>query len=347
MKLGGYKILNMAMIFHWSNKALMPAILSLLTVIAIQSGACGGTSTVIISNGSAPDPSIVFKDGFYYMTHTTSSNITLYKSETINYRNAEKKVIFNPPDECSSNVWAPELQYLDGKWVIYFTGSRKGNSLCSNQRSFAIEADTVDPMGNWTYKGKIFDKTTDQYSIDAVVLELGEGTQKKKYFIWSGLEHPTSELGQVLYIAPMSDRYTISGPRVELARAELDWEIQGQRIMEGPQPLIRNGKVFLIYSTSWSWTADYKLGMLYMDLGKDPLVKSNWTKYAKPVFQRNDALNVYGPGHNTFTKSPDGTEDWIVYHATPGPDDHYNNRLARAQRFIWDGSGFPVFGMPH
>ena len=24
---------------------------------------------------------------------------------------------------------------------------------------------------------------------------------------------------------------------------------------------------------------------------------------------------VFGPGHNSFVKSPDGREDWIVYHA--------------------------------
>jgi GH43 family beta-xylosidase len=56
---------------------------------------------------------------------------------------------------------------------------------------------------------------------------------------------------------------------------------------------------------------------------------------------------VYGPGHNGFFKSPDGTEDWIVYHAnasaTAGCD---VNRTTRAQKFTWNSDGTPNFGVP-
>ena len=47
--------------------------------------------------------------------------------------------------------------------------------------------------------------------------------------------------------------------------------------------------------------------------GDDPLSADSWTKSPSPVFQGTD--EVFSPGHNTFFKSPDGTEDWIVYHA--------------------------------
>ena len=68
-----------------------------------------------------------------------------------------------------------------------------------------------------------------------------------------------------------------------------------------------------------------------------------WTKSAAPVFAR--AGSVYGPGHASFTTSPDGTEWWMVYHAkvstAPGWD-----RVIRAQEFGWSADGAPSFGAP-
>ena len=48
---------------------------------------------------------------------------------------------------------------------------------------------------------------------------------------------------------------------------------------------------------------------------------------------------------NSFTTSPDGAEDWIVYHAkaseTPGWD-----RVIHMQPFRWNPDGSPDFGTP-
>ncbi|WP_170109478.1 family 43 glycosylhydrolase [Melghirimyces profundicolus] len=115
---------------------------------------------------------------------------------------------------------------------------------------------------------------------------------------------------------------------------------------EGPQILKRNGKVFIVYSASGSWTPDYCLGMLTLKDGADPMVPGSWSKSKHPVFQRNDRAGVFGPGHASFTKSPDGTEDWIVYHATSGENDGWNNRKARTQPFTWNRDGTPDFGAP-
>ncbi|MEO7908943.1 MAG: CBM35 domain-containing protein, partial [Roseiflexaceae bacterium] len=62
------------------------------------------------------------------------------------------------------------------------------------------------------------------------------------------------------------------------------------------------------------------------------------------VFSKRDT--AYGPGHNSFTKSPDNTEDWLVYHANTVSGSSWGGRSIRAQKFTWDGSGNPVFGTP-
>jgi putative hemolysin len=151
---------------------------------------------------------------------------------------------------------------------------------------------------------------------------------------------------QNLIIAPMSNPYTVSGNAVTISTPTNAWERQGGTVNEGPEPLQRNGRTFIVYSASACWGPDYKLGMLTLT-GSNPLSAGSWTKSPDPVFQRNDANGVYAPGHNGFLSSPDGTESWIVYHANNsaggGCD---NNRTTRAQRFTWNADGTPNFGVP-
>ena len=73
---------------------------------------------------------------------------------------------------------------------------------------------------------------------------------------------------------------------------------------------------------------------------------ASWTQHPTPVFERSDAGGVYGPGHNHFFRSPDGTEDWIVYHAKAESRYTYAGRNPRAQRFTWRPDGLPDFGIP-
>ena len=55
---------------------------------------------------------------------------------------------------------------------------------------------------------------------------------------------------------------------------------------------------------------------------------------------------IYGPGHNSFTTSPDGQEHWIVYHAIDESGGGGSRRSVRAQPFGWDARGAPVFDLP-
>ena len=72
--------------------------------------------------------------------------------------------------------------------------------------------------------------------------------------------------------------------------------------------------------------------------------KFNFTKAPSPVFQR--AGEVVGVGHASFTKSPDGTEDWIVYHAHHDANNWQEDRDIRIQPFTYFPNGTPNFGTP-
>jgi len=302
----------------------------------------GGTFKNTLAEIDTPDPSIVFKDGFYYMTFThNGTDVMVMKSRTLDFRTAERKVVWYPPVETmySANLWAPEIQFIQGKWYIYFAAD---NGVNENHRMYVLESETADPMGPYAFKGQVKDET-DKWAIDGLTLE-HEG---KLYFIWSGWEGDLN-VQQNTYIAPMSNPWTISGPRVLLSQPDLEWEKAGgpPYINEGQSILKKDGRIHIVYSGAGSWTPFYSLGVLTLPAGKDPLNPSDWIKSKEPFMQMDDEAGVYGPGHNTFVKSPDGTEDWIVYHATTRRTDGWNNRKARAQRVSWQESGLPQFGKP-
>jgi GH43 family beta-xylosidase len=158
-----------------------------------------------------------------------------------------------------------------------------------------------------------------------------------------------------LNIAPMSDPTSVSGPGVTFVRGTHEWErgwndtsgtwAKGSSYwIEAPQMLLHEDRVFVVYSAGHTF-AEYRLGLLELT-GPDPMDPASWTKFPEPVFEpyAGEAGKVFVPGHCCFTRSPDGTEDWIVYH---GKDDLSDEkRTARIQKFTWNKDGTPHFGSP-
>ena len=205
---------------------------------------------------------------------------------------------------------------------------------------FVIENSNADPFtGQFDWRGQITDPTN-KWAIDGTVLDHPSG---QLYFIWSGWEGDVN-VRQILYIARMSNPWTISSNRVEIARPVYSWETNHQPyINEGPQIAIRNGMISLIYSASGSWTNDYCLGLITAWVNSDPMQPSSWQKRPNPIFR--SANGIHGPGHQSFTTSRDGREDWIIYHSARYSGSGWT-REVRAQRFTWNADGTPNLGVP-
>ena len=92
------------------------------------------------------------------------------------------------------------------------------------------------------------------------------------------------------------------------------------------------------------------MGLLTAERGSDLLDKASWTKSPVPVFKTCAENGQYGPGHNSFTKSEDGTEDLMIYHCRnyteiKGDPLFDPNRHARVGVVKWTADG-PDFGVP-
>lgn len=104
-------------------KHVLPILTTSLLVLAATISA-QATYTNPILNRTGADPWVIQSDGWYYMTFTLTSNITLYRTRTLtDWNNAETKLLFKPPNGTaySTDLWAPEIHFIDGLWYVLFT----------------------------------------------------------------------------------------------------------------------------------------------------------------------------------------------------------------------------------
>jgi GH43 family beta-xylosidase len=294
----------------------------------------------IMENGADPWM-YLHTDGYYYFMATRGDRLDLWRSKSMyGISDGMRKTVWLPPASGpnSSNLWAPEIHHFGSKWYIYFTANDGGGD--DTRRIYVLEHENVDPMKEgWVEKGAV---NTEFAGLDGTVLEHGG----KLYFMYAGYGH-FPEYGSAIYAAEMENPWTLRGSNVLLTKPEYEWEHQGgMAINEGPCFLKRFGRVFLIYSASTCWSDDYALGMLSAAQDSDLLDPASWTKSELPVFHKSVDNGVFGPGHNSFTLSPDGTEDWIVYHAIAESGGGSEKRSTRIQKFSWTENGKPDFGVP-
>ena len=312
---------------------------------AEQSAKCTFTNPVL----AGADPWIVRHGDTYYLAQSHDRGIWIYRSDTLTRPDRHGVKVWSAPDTGwnRSNVWAPELHYLDGHWYIYYAAGRSGPPYL-HQRAGVLESVSDDPQGRYVDRGMLYTgdsvatRAHPYWAIDLTVGRIGG----RLYAIWSGWsgDATTDRTPQHLYAARMTNPYTIATNRVRIASPTAPWE-RGTELdlEEGPELLAHAGRVFVIYSSRESWLRSYRLGQLRLrDTTADPLDPSSWEKTG-PVFVGTD--RVFGVGHASFTTSPDGRESWIVYHSKVTPTPGWN-RVIRLQRFGWKPDGSPAFGIP-
>lgn len=286
----------------------------------------------------AADPWVIRDaEGCYYYCYSGGNGVCVSKiSSPVSLSREGGTKVYTAPEGTaySREYWAPELHNIGGRWYIYVAADDGDNY---HHRMYVLRCTGDKPTDPFELAGKIVD-CTDKWAIDGTVLQYGG----EMYFIWSGWEGDEN-VAQNIYIAHMSDPYTIDSERVMLSEPEYDWELVGgmPKINEGPVALIRGDTVHIIYSASGSWCDGYCLGRLTLR-GGDPMDPAAWEKSDKAAFSANEYC--YGPGHCSFVNDDEGGT-WVIYHGNAVSGTGWRGRNGRIQKISWDGD-VPVFGEP-
>lgn len=272
------------------------------------------------------DPWMGFTEGEYHLATTQGNCVRLWSAKSISgLKDAKAVMIWGR----GKGVWAAEFHRLPGKggqrWFCYFT---KTDGEDERHRMFVMESKTESIKGPYGEPQQLKTDPKDEfYAIDGHVFE----QDGKLYFLWAG--HP----GHQLFISRMKDPLTLTGKRVMIPASGFGCE----EVREGPYVIKHGERMFLTYSACDTGKPDYKVGYLWADVKSDPMKVGSWTQEGQPLLERADGNKVFGPGHHGFFKSPDGKEDWIVYHGKTTSEYTYKGRSTRAQRLEWNDRGFP------
>ncbi len=283
-----------------------------------------------VINRSAPDPTVIrAKDGTYYLYSTEDvRNLPIYKSENL----IDWELIgtaftdeTRPRMVPDGNIWAPDIQMIGDKYVLYYSKSRWGG-----EWECGIGVATADsPEGPFTDHGKLFlsNEIGVQNSIDPIYY----GENGKHYLFWGSFRG--------IFGIELSD------DALSIKEGAKPIQIAGT-FTEGTNIYKHDGYYYLIGSAGSCCEGErstYHVVMArsrnlfgpYLDRNGNPAMENNFS----PLLERSE--KVVGPGHNANFITDDAGQHWMLYHGFDVSDPGAGRKVY-LDIVKWDSEGWPV-----
>ncbi len=298
-------------------------------------GACMATAQTQYSNPvineSLPDPTVIkAEDGYFYLYATENiRNVPIYRSnDLVNWR--YMGTAFNeqsrPKMVPNGRVWAPDINYINGQYVMYYSKSTWGG-----EWECGIGVATANrPQGPFKDVGKLFisSEIGVQNSIDPFYIEEPDGS---KYLFWGSFRG--------IYAIQLSDDGLSVKPGAEKV------QIAGT-LTEGTYIYKHDGYYFLFGSAG---TCCDGLNSTYrvMTARSENLLGPYVNKTGRSAMDNNFMLllqksnKVVGPGHNSEIVEDDAGQLWMLYHGFDAADPD-GGRKVYLDQIVWDKDGWPM-----
>ena len=231
-----------------------------------------------------------------------------------------------------ASIWAPDINYFDGHYVLYYAQGVWGDPV--NSASGVAVSDS--PVGPFEDKGMIVDweSTGVGNSIDPVFFDDGDA----RYLFWGSLGSTSGVWGVQLSDDGLKVR---EGCRpVKLVNNK----------SEGTYVKKRNGSYYLFASKGSCCKKEESTYRIIVGRSDNPL-----GPYLDP--QGNDMINddyeyvilsgtedriFAGPGHDAQIITDDAGDDWMCYHVYWSGNE-YKGRCMAMDRIVWSEDGWPSF----
>ena len=280
---------------------------------------------------SLPDPTVIRTgDGTFYLYATEDThNTPIYKSkDLVNWDfvgtcftdGTRPKFVQN------GGIWAPDINYINGKYVLYFSMSTWGGEWeCGIGRAVADK-----PEGPFTDADKLFlsREIGVQNSIDQFYIEDGG----KKYIFWGSFHG--------IYGAELSD----DGLSLKDGLKTPKTKVAGD-FMEGTY-IYKHGKYYYLIGSNGSCcegdNSTYRLVYGRSENLFGPYVTKNGERMLDGKYEvlLHGNSKVAGPGHNAEINTDDEGNDWIIYHGyVKGKSG--DGRQTFLDQVLWTEDGWP------
>lgn len=295
----------------------------------------------IITFSSAADPTVIRTDeGFYlYATQTNSYWIPIYFSkDLVNWefkRSAFRNATKPKPDVLPGGgaFWAPEIRYINGKYVLYFSWAKWGDGSIS----YTAVATSDSPVGDFLNAKPLL--ITDDFGSNCIDQFYYEEDKKKYMFVGSF---------NGIYVTELTDD-GLSVKRGADGKPVLKKQVCG-RAFEGTN-IYKKGKYYYLFASinnccpNNGMDSKYKvvvgrsenlLGPYVDRKGKD-MLDNSWE-----LVLEGDGETFFGPGHNSIIIPDDAGTDWMIYHSYVKENSTVGGRLGMLDRIVWSPDGWPT-----
>ena len=295
----------------------------------------------IITFSSAADPTVIRTDeGFYlYATQTNSYWIPIYFSkDLVNWefkRSAFRNATKPKPDVLPGGgaFWAPEIRYINGKYVLYFSWAKWGDG----SKSYTAVATSDSPVGDFLNAKPLL--ITDDFGSNCIDQFYYEEDSKKYMFVGSF---------NGIYVTELTDD-GLSVKRGADGKPVLKKQVCG-RAFEGTN-IYKKGKYYYLFASinnccpNNGMDSKYKvvvgrsenlLGPYVDRKGKD-MLDNSWE-----LVLEGDGETFFGPGHNSIIIPDDAGTDWMIYHSYVKENSTVGGRLGMLDRIVWSPDGWPT-----
>lgn len=277
---------------------------------------------------SLPDPTIIkSNDGSFYLYATEDTrNVPIYKSSNLidwKFQGTAFTDNTRPNFEPNGGIWAPDINYINGKYVLYYSMSVWGG-----EWTCGIGAAVSDkPEGPFTDKGKLFrsNEIDVQNSIDPFYIEENE----KKYLFWGSFRgiYAIELADDGLSVKPGAQKQQIAGTAFEGTYIHKKGDFYYLFASTGSCCEGVNSTYKLVVGRSKSLMGPYvdKTGKNMMDNGYNIVISSN--------------SRFVGNGHCSEIVQDKNGADWIFYH---GVDvNNPKGRVLLLDQIKWDNENWP------
>ena len=293
----------------------------------------------VITFSSAADPTVIrTEEGFYlYATQTNSYWIPIYFSkDLVNWefkRSAFRNATKPKPDVLPGGgaFWAPEIRYINGKYVLYFSWAKWGDGSIS----YTAVATSDSPVGDFLNAKPLL--ITDDFGSNCIDQFYYEEDGKKYMFVGSF---------NGIYVTELTDD-GLSVKRDADGKLVLKKQVCG-RAFEGTN-IYKKGKYHYLFASINNCcdgiNSRYKvvvgrseklLGPYVDRKGKD-MLDNSWE-----LVLEGDGETFFGPGHNSIIIPDDAGTDWMIYHSYVKENGAVGGRLGMLDRIVWSADGWPT-----
>ncbi|MCB0840620.1 MAG: glycoside hydrolase family 43 protein [Bacteroidetes bacterium] len=290
------------------------------------------------------DPFVLKHKDKYYLYGTTDSGkgFRSWKSDNlINWEAVGFVYEKNDSSFGSSNFWAPEVHYYAPHKAFYliYTTKKDEESLLTIclAKSESPEGPFVDVYTPWI-------DIEDWARIDGHLFVDNDSTPylffDKVGVVGKPWEKPSTGYlyGQIYAVELAPDLSHAVGEPVLCSEATAEWEgplSMHSRCNEGSFVFRRGDLYYMTYSANHYAEPSYGIGY-----ATAPHPLGPWTKSAdNPIVATDSSIRFSGPGHNSFTTSPNGKEMFMVYHSHADWKNPSGERRVNIDRVVFDENG--------